>query len=68
MITIFANFRGKKLAFFSITNVMINFLQKLAIVRAKNAKFFAKTFYVQILTPVPVPQVFAMTLRHAPME
>jgi hypothetical protein len=65
---IFANFRRKKLAFFSKTNVMItifcdfcqfsakhwrfsqkpmlwsHFLQKLAVVWAKNANIFAKFF------------------------
>jgi hypothetical protein len=47
MITIFCDFRqfsAKKLAFFSQTNVMIKFLQKEAVVLAKNANFFAKFF------------------------
>jgi hypothetical protein len=45
MITIFCNFRqfsATKLAFFSKTNVMIKFLQKLAVVWAKNTNIFAK--------------------------
>jgi hypothetical protein len=32
---------GKKCRFFSKTNVMVNFLQKLAVVWSKNAKFFS---------------------------
>jgi hypothetical protein len=43
MITIFCDFRqfsAKKLAFFSKINVMIKFLQKLAVVRAKKRQFF----------------------------
>jgi hypothetical protein len=35
---------GKKLAFFSKTNVMIQFLNNLALFWAKNTKFFAKFF------------------------
>jgi hypothetical protein len=47
MITIFRDFRqfsAKKLAFFSITNVMIINLHNLALVRVKNVNFFAKYF------------------------
>jgi hypothetical protein len=47
MITIFCNFcqiSAEKLAFFSKTNVMITFLQKLAVVKAKNANIFTKYF------------------------
>jgi hypothetical protein len=42
VITIFCDFRqfsAKKLAFFSKTNRMIQFLQKLAVVRAQDAIF-----------------------------
>jgi hypothetical protein len=39
----------KKLAFFPKINVMIKFLQKLAVVRAKNAKIFANFFGENIL-------------------
>jgi hypothetical protein len=46
----------KKLAFFSKTNVMIKFLQKVAAIWAKNANIFAK-FYgeniFKITTSVP---------------
>jgi hypothetical protein len=41
---IFAIFSAKNLAFFSKTNVMIKFLQKLAVLWAKNANIFAKLF------------------------
>jgi hypothetical protein len=34
----------EKMAFFSKTNVMIKFFQKLAVVWAKNANIFAKFF------------------------
>jgi hypothetical protein len=47
MITIFCDFwhlSAKKLAFFSKTNVMIKFSQKLSLVLAKNANIFAKIF------------------------
>jgi hypothetical protein len=48
MITIFCdfsrNFRQKKLAFFTNTNVIINFFQNLALFWVKNANFFAKFF------------------------
>jgi hypothetical protein len=47
---------AKKFAFFSKTSVVINFLQKLAVVRAKNAKIFAKFFgenILKIMTSVP---------------
>jgi hypothetical protein len=40
MIAIF----GEKLTFFSKTNVMINFLNNLALFRIKNANFCAKFF------------------------
>jgi hypothetical protein len=59
MITIFCDFRQfsvKKLAFFSKTNVMINFFQKLALFRVKNAKLFVKFFgenIFKIITSVP---------------
>jgi hypothetical protein len=39
---IFDNFRRKKLAFFSKTNVMIKSLHNLALFRAKNANFFRR--------------------------
>jgi hypothetical protein len=45
MITYFCDFRqfsAKEFAFFSKTNVMIKFLQKIAVVLAKNANCFAK--------------------------
>jgi ABC-type Mn2+/Zn2+ transport system permease subunit len=41
---IFANFLRKKLAVSEETNVMIKFLQKLAVVGAKNLYIFAKSF------------------------
>jgi hypothetical protein len=41
---IFDNFRRKKLAFFSKTNVIRKLLQKLAVVKGKNANFFANFF------------------------
>jgi hypothetical protein len=47
MITIFCDFcqfSAKKMAFFSKTNVMINFFQNLALFRVKNANFSAKFF------------------------
>jgi hypothetical protein len=47
MITIFCDFchfSVKKFAFFSKTNVMIKFLQNLAIVEHKNANIFANLF------------------------
>jgi hypothetical protein len=47
MITIFCDFSqfsAKKLAFFLITNVAINFFQNLALFRVKNANFIAKFF------------------------
>jgi hypothetical protein len=55
---ILANFSAKELAlFFTKTNVMIKFLQKLAVARAKNANIFAKFFgenIFKIVTSVPV--------------
>jgi hypothetical protein len=56
-ITFFCDFRPfstKKLAFFSKTNVMINFFQNLALFRVKNAIFFAKFFGENILKIGPV--------------
>jgi hypothetical protein len=47
MITIFGDlsqFSAKKLAFFLITNVMLNFFQNLALFWVKNANFFANFF------------------------
>jgi hypothetical protein len=47
MITIFCDFSqfsAKKLAFFSETNVMINFFQNLVLFWFQNANFFAKFF------------------------
>jgi hypothetical protein len=44
------------LAFFSKTNVMINFFQNLALFRVKNANFFAEIFgenILKIITSVP---------------
>jgi hypothetical protein len=52
MIIIFCDFRqfsAKKLAFFSKTNVMINFFQNLALFWVKNANIFAKFFGANIL-------------------
>jgi hypothetical protein len=49
-------FGGKKLAFFSKTNVMIDFFQKQAVIWAKNANIFAKLFgenILKIITSVP---------------
>jgi hypothetical protein len=59
MITIFCDFcqfSAKKLAFFSKTNVMIKFWQKLAEVWAKTSNIFAKFFVeniLNIITSVP---------------
>jgi hypothetical protein len=53
---IFAHFRQKKLAFILKTDVMITFLQKVAVESAKNANIFAKCFgknIVKIITSVP---------------
>jgi hypothetical protein len=47
MITIFCDFSqfsAKKLAFFSKTNIMIKILHNLALLRVKNANFFAIFF------------------------
>jgi hypothetical protein len=47
MITIFLRFSpifGEKIGVFSKTNVMIKFLEKLAVVLAKNANIIAKFF------------------------
>jgi hypothetical protein len=47
MITIFCDFSqfsAKKLAFFSKTNIMIKILHNLALLRVKNADFFAIFF------------------------
>jgi hypothetical protein len=52
----FCQFPAKKLAFFSKTNVMIKFSQKLAVARAKNANIFAKFFgenIFKIKTSIP---------------
>jgi hypothetical protein len=52
----FCQFLAKKLAFFAKTNVMITFLKKLAVVRAKNANIFATFFrgnIFKIITSVP---------------
>jgi hypothetical protein len=40
----FSQFSAKQMAFFLITNVMINCFQNLALFRVKNAIFFAKCF------------------------
>jgi hypothetical protein len=59
MITIFCDFcqfSAKKLAFFSKTNVMIKFLNNLALFWVKNANFFAEFFsenIFKIMTSVP---------------
>jgi hypothetical protein len=45
----FCQFSAKKMPFFSKTNVMLNFFQKLAVVLAKNANIFAKFFGENIL-------------------
>jgi hypothetical protein len=61
MLTIFCDFcqfSAEELAFFSSANVMVKFLQKLAVVRAKNASIFAKFFgenIQKIITSVPRP-------------
>jgi hypothetical protein len=44
MITIFSDFRRKKLAFFSNTNVTIKILHNLALSRVESAKFFTEFF------------------------
>jgi hypothetical protein len=59
MITIFCDFRqfsAKKMAFFSKTNVMIKFLNTLALFWVKNVNFFAEFFgenIFKIITSVP---------------
>jgi hypothetical protein len=59
MITIFCDFwqfSAEKTAFFSKTNVMINFFQNLALFCVKNANFFANFFgenILKIITSVP---------------
>jgi hypothetical protein len=56
MLIIFCDFRRKKLAFFSKTNVMIKILHNLALFRAQNANFFAVFFgenILKIITSVP---------------
>jgi hypothetical protein len=54
---VFAPFSAKTLAFFSKTNVMIEFLQKLAVCSSsKNANIFATFFgenILKIITSVP---------------
>jgi hypothetical protein len=40
----FSTIFGKKMAFFSKTNVMIKILHNLALFRVKNANFFAEIF------------------------
>jgi hypothetical protein len=52
----FCQFSGRKLAFFSKTNVMINFFKKLAVVGTKNANIFTKFFsenIFKIITSLP---------------
>jgi hypothetical protein len=47
MITIFCDFRqfpAKKLAFFSKTNVMINFFKKISFVFSQKCQFFRRIF------------------------
>jgi hypothetical protein len=61
MITIFLDF-CEKMAFFSKTNVMIKFLQKIAVVWAKNANILAKFLgenIFKILTSVPKALLFS---------
>jgi hypothetical protein len=59
MITIFSDFclfSAKKLAFFSKTNVMINFFSKFGFVLSQKRQFFAKFFgenILKIITSVP---------------
>jgi hypothetical protein len=45
----FSTIFGEKMAFFSKTNVMINILHNLALIRVKNANFFAEFFSKNIL-------------------
>jgi hypothetical protein len=52
----FLEFFGKKMAFFSKTNVMIKFLNNLALFGVKNANFFTEFFcknILKIITSVP---------------
>jgi hypothetical protein len=64
MITIFCDFRqfsAKKLAFFSKTNVVINFLHYSALFLVKNANVFANCFgenLFKIITSVPGHSAF----------
>jgi hypothetical protein len=59
---IFAHFRRKQLAFFSKTNVMIKFLQKLAVVLGKKATIFSPIFSAKIFQKIiaSVPGVDVM--------
>jgi hypothetical protein len=61
----------KKLAFFSKNNVMVIFLQNLAVVRAKNANIFAKFFgenLFKIITSVPGSVFLARSCRRREIE
>jgi hypothetical protein len=52
----FCQFWAKKMAFFSKANLMIKFLHKLAVARAKTADFFANFFrenIFKVITSVP---------------
>jgi hypothetical protein len=52
----FSQFTAKKKVFFSKTNVMIKFLQKLAVVLSKKRQYFRQIFrrkYLKIITSVP---------------
>jgi hypothetical protein len=67
MITIFCDFRqfsAKKFAFFSKTNVMVNFLHNLVIfVSSQKRNFFAEFFgenILKIITSVPGPILFRL--------
>jgi choline-glycine betaine transporter len=69
MITIFCDFRqfsAKKLAFFSKTNVMIQFFAYLALFCVKNANFFAEILgenILKIITSVPEVKISCATLH-----
>jgi hypothetical protein len=52
----FCQFSAKKLPFFSKTNVMVKFLQKLAVVSAKNANIFVKFLGKNILKIITSPE------------
>jgi hypothetical protein len=66
---IFANFRRKNwLAFFSKTNVMIQFLHNLALFWAKNAYFFAKFFGKKYFKNHNIGPRWNVALKTVPIE